>query len=166
MTDSPSTDRPRIVEVDGTPTEIVASPWEATAWWLREQGHTSVRVGCEEGTCGACVVLVDGTATPSCLLPVGRLADGTRIATARTLHACPEGAALVDALADDSVVQCGFCTPGIVASCVAAHREGLDLGDAEVVRNVLSSHVCRCSGYTGLVRAITRKGTAEVSQQK
>lgn len=125
-----------------------------------------MKVGCEEGVCGACMVLVDGVATPSCLLPVGRLAEGTRISTARTLHNCPEGAPLVDALAEHSAVQCGFCTPGILASCVAAHRDGQDLGDSEVVRDVLSSHICRCSGYTGLVRAITRKGTAAVSQQK
>jgi CO/xanthine dehydrogenase Mo-binding subunit len=112
------------------------------------------------------MVLVDGVAMPSCVLAVARLPLGARIETARSLHACPEGQQLVRTLAAESAVQCGFCVPGILASCVAAWRAGEDLSGEVQARAVLESHICRCSGYNGLVRAITRACTVERHQSE
>ncbi|SNY53588.1 (2Fe-2S)-binding protein [Paractinoplanes atraurantiacus] len=148
--------RAPVVLIDGVAAEVAAPPMSRVAWWLRDNGCPAVKVGCEEGSCGACMILLDGEAVPSCLLPVGRLADGARIETSAALTEEPDGAEIVRSLAEESAVQCGFCTPGIVVSCVAAARSGDDLSEAGTTRAVLSSHVCRCTGYQAIVRSVTR----------
>lgn len=119
---------------------------------LREQwGISSVREGCGEGVCGACVVLVGGAARLSCLLLAGRV-DG-EITTLEGLDSDAVLGTVVAELCAHAAVQCGYCAPGVVletyAECVAA---GLDGGTPVESRadRVLRDHVCRCSGYVRL----------------
>jgi aerobic carbon-monoxide dehydrogenase small subunit len=116
-------------------------------------GLTGTHVGCEHGVCGACTVLVDGEPVRGCLL-LAVQADGRRIETVEGL--APDAEHL-DPLQAEFVrhhgVQCGFCTGGILMSLTAALRENPRPTEAEI-RETLAGHLCRCTGYQGMVDAV------------
>jgi len=111
-------------------------------------GLTGTHVGCEQGSCGACTVLVDGLPVRSCLLLAPQL-DGTEVETIESV--APEHP-VVRAMHEHHGLQCGYCTAGIVMSLVAAARR--QLPPAEVVEDVLGGHLCRCTGYVNIRAAI------------
>ena len=116
---------------------------------LRAAGDTSVKLGCEEGHCGACMVLVSGSPRYACLaLP---RSSETQVETARTLARSSDGARVARALADAGAVQCGYCTPGIVVTLTHLLRQ--EALDEDCVREALESHHCRCTGYYAFLRA-------------
>jgi 2-furoyl-CoA dehydrogenase 2Fe-2S iron sulfur subunit len=116
-------------------------------------GATGTHVGCEHGVCGACTVLVDGVATRSCLT-LAVQADGCDVRTVESL-AGADGALnpLQQAFRDNHALQCGFCTPGILMSFTDYLKRNPRPNEAEI-RDVLSGHLCRCTGYAGIVAAI------------
>jgi 2-furoyl-CoA dehydrogenase 2Fe-2S iron sulfur subunit len=116
-------------------------------------GATGTHVGCEHGVCGACTVLLDGVAVRSCLT-LAMQADGREIATVESL-ATQSGAlnALQQAFRNNHALQCGFCTPGILMSFTDFLRRNPQPSEAQVVE-VLSGHICRCTGYAGIVAAV------------
>ena len=118
-----------------------------------ELGLTGSKEGCGEGECGACTVLLDGQPVNSCLVPVGQV-EGRSITTveglARDARLDPVQAAFVDS----GGVQCGICTPGILMSARAFLDSGADPTDA-AVREAIAGNLCRCTGYTRVVDAIT-----------
>ncbi len=98
--------------LNGKPVEVEANPLARLLDVLRDQlGDTSVKEGCGEGECGACLVLRNGEPVSSCLLPV-ELARDTQIVTMAGLRETPRGKALIAAYAREGAVQCGFCMPG------------------------------------------------------
>jgi aerobic-type carbon monoxide dehydrogenase small subunit (CoxS/CutS family) len=116
-------------------------------------------VGCEHGICGACTVLVDGRAVRSCLMFAAQI-DGASVVTIEGLAG--ENEKLNDlqtAFRTHHALQCGFCTPGILASTTQFLKDNKAPTEHEV-RDMLSGHICRCTGYTGIVEAImaTAKG--------
>jgi 2-furoyl-CoA dehydrogenase 2Fe-2S iron sulfur subunit len=111
-----------------------------------------VHVGCEHGVCGACTILVDGCAVRSCTQYAVQ-AEGTDIVTVEGL-AGPGGMnALQRAFADHHALQCGYCTPGILCSATHFLRE-VPAPDEGQIRDMLSGHICRCTGYAPIVAAI------------
>lgn len=114
-------------------------------------GLTGTHVGCEHGVCGACTVLVDGRSSRSCLM-LAMQADGRRITTIEGLT-LPEGLTdLQEAMRVRHGLQCGFCTPGVLVSLTECIRDNENATD-EQVRDVLSGHLCRCTGYQNIVLA-------------
>jgi 2-furoyl-CoA dehydrogenase 2Fe-2S iron sulfur subunit len=115
-------------------------------------GAIGTHVGCEHGVCGACTVHVDGRAMRSCLM-LAVQAQGRRIDTVEGL-AGPDGnlGALQRAFRRHHALQCGFCTPGILMSLADWLTRTPDPDEA-AVREMLSGHLCRCTGYSGIVRA-------------
>lgn len=110
-------------------------------------------VGCEHGICGACTVLVDGRAVRSCLMFAAQI-EGASVVTIEGLAG--EGGVLNDlqaAFRKHHALQCGFCTPGILASATQFLNDSKDPTEHEV-RDMLSGHICRCTGYTAIVEAI------------
>ena len=128
-----------------------------------DAGYTGVHVGCEHGVCGACTVIVDGAAVRACLM-LAVQADGAQVTTVEGL-AAPDGTfhPVQAAMRDEHALQCGFCTPGIVMT-----RAALTGGDAkpseETLLEALSGHICRCTGYQGIRRAI-RQIVAQQAEQ-
>jgi 2-furoyl-CoA dehydrogenase 2Fe-2S iron sulfur subunit len=116
-------------------------------------GATGTHVGCEHGVCGCCTVLIDGTAVRSCLT-LAVQAEGRAVTTVESL-AGPGGTlnALQQAFRNNHALQCGFCTPGILMSFTDFLERRPDPSEAEVVE-VLSGHLCRCTGYAGIVAAV------------
>jgi carbon-monoxide dehydrogenase small subunit len=113
---------------------------------------TGTHLGCEHGVCGACTVLVDGLSMRSCLL-LAVQADGRAVTTVEGLAAADgELNPLQLAFWDRHGLQCGFCTPGILMSLTELLRDNPDPSEAEV-RDVLSGHLCRCTGYQNIVAA-------------
>ncbi len=115
-------------------------------------GATGTHVGCEHGVCGACTVQVDGLAVRSCLM-LAVQAEGRRVDTVESL-AGADGAlnALQRAFRRHHALQCGFCTPGILMSLSDWLRRTPRPGEQQL-REMLSGHLCRCTGYAGIVRA-------------
>ncbi|MBT5458579.1 MAG: (2Fe-2S)-binding protein [Rhodospirillaceae bacterium] len=118
-----------------------------------EIGITSCHVGCEHGVCGACTVLIDGKVNRGCLTFAVQ-ADGCSVETAESL-ASDEGelSDLQKAFKKHHGLQCGYCTPGILMSITAYLKENPKPTEEEL-RDMLSGHLCRCTGYVGMVRAV------------
>ncbi|MCE0761455.1 (2Fe-2S)-binding protein [Pseudonocardia kujensis] len=124
-----------------------------------ELGLTGTHVACEQGICGACTVEVDGEAVRACLL-LAVQADGAEVRTVEGLAAPGEPLhPIQQAFTDQHALQCGFCTPGLLMTVhhLLTERHGVD--EAEV-RTVVSGHLCRCTGYQGIVDAVLQADRA------
>ena len=118
-----------------------------------EIGITSCHVGCEHGVCGACTVLVDGTIMRACLT-LAVQAEGTTVQTSESLASDDnELSELQLAFKKHHGLQCGYCTPGILMSLTAYLKETPKPTEEEL-RDMLSGHLCRCTGYVGMVKAV------------
>lgn len=116
---------------------------------------TSVKKGCEVGECGACNVVIDGECFNSCIY-LAVWAEGKEILTLEGLAGSNgEISDIQQAFIDEAAVQCGFCTPGFVMSAVEIMERGEELSDDEI-RKLLSGHLCRCTGYENIFRAVKK----------
>ena len=142
--------------VNNKPVEVGIDPRESLADVLRERlGLTSVKKGCEVGECGACTVLVDGTAIDSCIY-LGVWAQGKSILTVEGLQEPDGGLSPIQrAFVEEAAVQCGFCTPGIIMSAVEIVGSGKQY-TREELRKLISGHLCRCTGYQNILNAVER----------
>jgi carbon-monoxide dehydrogenase small subunit len=141
------------VSVDGRSRTGLAEPRLLLSDFLRhELGMTGVHVGCEQGGCGACTVLLDGRLALSCLTLAVQV-DGSRIDTVEGLG-CDGGLHPIQrAFQACHGLQCGFCTPGMLLTAQVLLRQTPDPTDAEI-RDHLSGNVCRCTGYAGIVASV------------
>jgi 2-furoyl-CoA dehydrogenase 2Fe-2S iron sulfur subunit len=115
-------------------------------------GATGTRVGCEHGVCGACTIQIDGVPARSCLALAVQV-EGANIRTVEGLAPAADGLSpLQNAFRDNYGLQCGFCTPGILMSLDALLDERPDVSEPEI-REFLSGHLCRCTGYVSIVKA-------------
>jgi carbon-monoxide dehydrogenase small subunit len=116
---------------------------------------TSVKKGCEVGECGACNVIINGECFNSCIY-LAIWADGKEITTTEgLLSANGELSEIQQAFIDEGAVQCGFCTPGFLMSATKIVKSGREYSDDEL-RKLLSGHLCRCTGYENIFRAVRK----------
>jgi aerobic carbon-monoxide dehydrogenase small subunit len=121
-------------------------------------GLTGTHVGCEHGVCGACTVLLDGVAVRSCITLAAQ-ADGRELRTVEGLADGGKLNPLQQSFKDCHALQCGFCTPGILmAATDLLSRDGSP--DRAEIEDLLSGHLCRCTGYTPIVDAIEKASLA------
>jgi aerobic carbon-monoxide dehydrogenase small subunit len=141
------------VSVDGRARTGLAEPRLLLSDFLRhELGLTGVHVGCEQGGCGACTVVLDGRLTLSCLT-LAVQADGAIIDTVEGLERDGELHPVQRAFQACHGLQCGFCTPGMLLTAQVLLEQTPDPTDAEI-REHLSGNVCRCTGYAGIVASV------------
>ncbi len=139
--------------VNGKEFKAQAQPRMLLSDFLRHELQLKgTHVGCEHGVCGACTVMIDGLAVRSCT-QYALQADGREIETVEGLSMDGTLNALQAAFRRHHALQCGFCTPGILMSATHFLRETPAPSEREV-REMLSGHICRCTGYEGIVRAI------------
>lgn len=126
---------------------------------------TSVKKGCEVGECGACNVIIDGECFNSCIY-LAIWADGKEILTLEGL-AGPDGelSDIQQAFIDETAVQCGFCTPGFIMSAAALLNAGREFTDDEI-RRQMSGHLCRCTGYENIFRAVKKTMLRRLGKEK
>lgn len=140
------------VELNGQARGGWAEPRTLLSDFLRHAlGATGTHVGCEHGVCGACTVLLDGLPVRSCLIFAVQ-ADGARVRTVEGLAEGEDLNPLQAAFRRNFALQCGYCTPGILMTLTALLRDDPEI-DEQGIREALSGHLCRCTGYTPIVRA-------------
>jgi len=135
--------------VNGTERTVVTQPARFLLDILRDELHlTGAKRGCDNGTCGTCVVVLDGRAVKSCIIPVEKL-DGTTVLTVQGLSDGKTLHPIQQALIEAGAVQCGFCIPGIVMELYALFEKELDATE-DRIRRALNRHRCRCTGYEAI----------------
>ncbi len=145
--------------LNGEPVTVSTPPAIAAAELLRDQLElTGTKIGCGEGECGACTILLDGEAVNSCLLPAALL-DGRDVLTIEGLAAPGSLHPVQQAFIDAGAVQCGFCTPGMIMRTTAFLRTNPSPNDRQIARSV-EGNLCRCTGYTKIIEAIRNAAEA------
>jgi carbon-monoxide dehydrogenase small subunit len=140
--------------VNGKRWEGEVEPRTTLADLLREEfGLTGTHLGCEQGVCGSCTVLLDRAPVRSCLVLAAQ-ADGATVLTVEGLAKDDQLHPLQLALAEEGGLQCGFCTPGILTTAVAI-LDGRP-SSVEEIAEALSGNLCRCTGYVGIINAVAR----------
>jgi carbon-monoxide dehydrogenase small subunit len=142
------------LSVNGRTYDGYVEPRKLLVDYLRDDlGLTGTHVGCEHGVCGACTVLINGVPARSCLM----FAVQAEAADLRTVEGLSEGAGklspLQESFREHFAVQCGFCTPGFLMTACDVIENGTAKTE-EAVREALSGHICRCTGYQGIVDAV------------
>jgi aerobic carbon-monoxide dehydrogenase small subunit len=156
--------------INGKPVHVSVEPRTSLADLLREELRlTATHLGCEQGVCGACTVLIDGQPARACIaLAVGL--EGADIRTLEGLDQDPLMLTLKAAFHDKHGLQCGFCTPGMLISAWDLLRRKPRLSTEEI-RFAISGNLCRCTGYQGIVRSIQSAaekyaGKAELAREQ
>lgn len=122
---------------------------------LRKDLHmTGTKEGCAEGECGACTVIIDGEAVHSCLVLACQL-EGKHVTTIEGLEENGELSRIQRIFVEETAIQCGYCTTGMIMSAKALLLHNPHPTEAEI-RNALAGNICRCSGYTQIIRAVER----------
>lgn len=145
-----------VLDINGQEHRLALDPRTTLLDTLREHiGLTGSKKGCDQGQCGACTVLADGTRVLSCLT-LATMAEGRKITTVEglagsdgTLHPMQQ------AFIDNDAFQCGYCTPGQIMSAIGCVNEGHAQNDAEI-REYMSGNLCRCAAYPNIVAAINQ----------
>jgi len=139
--------------LNGRPTEVEIEPYDLLAGVLRERlGLIGTKIGCGEGECGACTVLVDGTSVLSCIYPAAKV-QGRTVTTVEGLASGGKLHPVQEAFMEHFAAQCGYCTPGFVVSTVALLEENPHPSHQEILEG-LSGNLCRCTGYYQIIQAV------------
>jgi carbon-monoxide dehydrogenase small subunit len=139
--------------VNGEPHEADCWEGESLLFALREKlGFPGSKNACEQGECGSCSVLLDGTLVCACLVLAAQ-ADGHEVTTVEGLARDGDLHPVQQAFVDAGAVQCGFCTPGLVVATADLLRRSPDPTDDEI-REALSGNLCRCTGYAKIFDAV------------
>jgi carbon-monoxide dehydrogenase small subunit len=135
--------------LNGVPRSVAVEPADKIIDVLREHlDLTGTKRGCDDGTCGACTIVLDGEAKRACLLPAAKLAGAT-VLTIEGLNRGAEIHPIQKALIEAGAVQCGYCIPGIVLELYALLAKNPRASDDEL-KSALSRHFCRCTGYEAI----------------
>jgi aerobic carbon-monoxide dehydrogenase small subunit len=139
--------------INGVTRSVAVANEQTLADMLRDQlGLTGCKIGCDQGLCGACTVLIDGTPIAACSR-FAFMAEGTHIETIEGLADHDRLDPVQQAFLESGAVQCGFCTAGLIVSVHALLRRLPDPDDA-AISHWLEGHVCRCTGYAAILKAV------------
>jgi aerobic carbon-monoxide dehydrogenase small subunit len=154
------------VKVNGRSHKALVEPRKTLADFIREDcSLTGTHLACEHGVCGACTVLVDGSAVRSCLMFAVQ-AEGSEVTTVEGMSPADGSLSVVqEAFRDCHGLQCGFCTPGFIVSVTAYLADNPDPTDTEI-RECLSGNLCRCTGYQGIIKAVRQASDVMKAQAK
>ena len=144
---------PLNLTVNGREYKVAVEHRKTLADTIRDDcGLTGTHVGCEHGVCGACTVIADGQAVRSCLM-FAHQAGGLSIRTVEGLANAEGLHVLQNAFIENHALQCGFCTPGFLMLIVGAFERDPDIAEHDLIE-ILSSNLCRCTGYQNIIKAV------------
>jgi aerobic carbon-monoxide dehydrogenase small subunit len=139
--------------INGTDHIVTVEPRRTLVDVIRDDcGQTGTHIGCEHGVCGTCTVLLDNEPVRSCLM-FAIQARGRSIRTVEGLQKGEKLHPMQEAFMRHHALQCGYCTPGFLMLAVGALEKDPDLGDEELL-DILSSNLCRCTGYENIIKAV------------
>jgi len=142
------------LRVNGADLSGEVEPRVHLADFLREELNLrGTHLGCEQGVCGACTVLVDGEPMRACLI-LAVQAEGREVTTVEGLADGDDLHPLQESFREHHGLQCGFCTPGFLMTTLYLLEQGVDLTDEATAREALSGNICRCTGYQNIIDAI------------
>ncbi len=149
--------------VNGAEVRTEASAHTSLLYLLRDLGFTEIKNGCEAGDCGACTILLDGTAMNACCA-LGVQADGREIITVKGIGTVDNLHPIQQKFIDHGAIQCGFCTPGMI---VAAYEllDKIPRPSREEIKMGIAGNLCRCTGYVKIVDAI-EAAAEEIASRK
>lgn len=151
------------LSINGEAFVVMVEPRRTLVDVIREDcGKTGTHIGCEHGVCGACTVLVDGEPMRSCLMFAVQ-AHGRQIRTVEGLAVGDKLHPMQQAFMEHHALQCGFCTPGFLMLAVGALERHPDLSEEEIL-DLLSSNLCRCTGYQNIIKAVKTAAVAMKAQ--
>ena len=140
--------------LNGEPVAVEAPPSITLLTLLREfLGLTGAKAGCERGECGACTVLIDGEPVASCLALAAQV-EGRNVETIEGIERGGDLHPLQQTFIEESAVQCGYCIPGMIMAAKALLDENPNPDEAEI-KKAISGNLCRCTGYTKIITAIS-----------
>jgi carbon-monoxide dehydrogenase small subunit len=143
------------ISVNGKERHASIEPRTTLADFVREGcSLTGTNLGCEQGVCGACTLMIDGAPMRSCIIPAVSC-SGVEVRTIEDFDRDPLMVELREAFTAEHALQCGYCTPGMLATARDIVTRLPDADEARI-RLELSGNLCRCTGYVGLVRAVQR----------
>jgi carbon-monoxide dehydrogenase small subunit len=149
--------------INGEAHQVRVEPRRTLADAIRDDcGKTGTHIGCEHGICGACTVIVDGDPVRSCLMFAVQ-AEGRKIRTVEGLADGDTLHPLQRAFVENHGLQCGFCTPGFLMLTAGVLEKEPDISDQDLL-DVLSSNLCRCTGYQNIIKAV-KQARAEMLEQ-
>jgi carbon-monoxide dehydrogenase small subunit len=148
------------LNINGQDYQVRVEPRRTLVDAIRDDcGQTGTHIGCEHGVCGACTIILDNEAVRACLMFAVQ-ADGKRIRTVEGLADGDKLHPLQSAFIAHHGLQCGFCTPGFLMLATNALETNPEIADEEILE-VLSSNLCRCTGYQNIIKAV-RSAAAEM----
>lgn len=141
------------IKVNGKEYKLDVNPLERLIYTIRERlGLTGTKLGCGEGECGACSILLNGKVVNSCLILSSQI-DGAEIITIEGANLIEKMQKIQKAFVEHGAIQCGFCTPGFVISSTALLLENPNPTKKEIMEGI-SGNICRCTGYIKIIEAI------------
>jgi aerobic-type carbon monoxide dehydrogenase small subunit (CoxS/CutS family) len=152
------------VTINGEKRILTIEPNELMIDVLRREGYKGVKRGCDEGTCGSCTIILNGRAVKSCILFAARAHEGS-IITIEGIGTREKPHPIQQAFVDEGVIQCGFCIPGVILSAKALlDRNPTPTKDD--VKTALDGNLCRCTGYSGQIKAVLNAATVMRGENK
>ena len=140
-------------QLNGRETDVMVQPMTTMQSLLREQlGYTATKIGCRQGGCGSCTILVDGEPMAACLLPVENIA-GKEVTTLEGITPDHGLHPLQESFFENFAIQCGYCTPGLLMVSKALLDRNPQPTREQIV-DALSGNVCRCTGYKSIIQAV------------
>ena len=121
---------------------------------LRREGYFGVKRGCQEGSCGSCVCLIDGVPKKTCIMFIGQI-QNRNVITIEGIHLPDKPHPLEDMFVEEAGVQCGYCIPGMILSAKSLLDINNNPTDREI-KEAISGNICRCTGYVKQIKAIKK----------
>lgn len=140
--------------INGITKELIAEAGEFVLDVLRREGYYGVKRGCQEGSCGSCVCLIDGVPKKTCIMYIGQI-QGHEVTTIEGIHTPEHPHPIEDMFVEEAGVQCGYCIPGMILSTKSLLDHNPDPTDREI-KEAISGNICRCTGYMKQIKAIKR----------
>ncbi|MCX6010652.1 MAG: (2Fe-2S)-binding protein [Chloroflexi bacterium] len=153
------------LKVNGQPYELYIKPKTLLVQILRDHiGLTGTKRGCNDSSCGACTIMLNGMAVKSCSI-LALQANGCEVVTVEGLAKGNKLSPLQNAFLDHGSYQCGFCTPGMLMSSTALLAEN-PKPTKEEIKEGIDGNICRCTGYNSIIRAVTAVVKGEYKEAK